>query len=175
MSKAASAMAYPDSHDYYPAHPYLHNNDYDPIPTNPVEFHPDGRRHFDPEKRIYDLPNDKVNHTHNVHKTMINAMVARSMTRSEVMANPKAIEAVNAEWTKLRNNTYIDPNDGVEKMGAWDESVVEEFKDVKARYNKKNLDFHVARMFDLCVEKGARASHWTPDRTWTRTSCFWRK
>ena len=51
-------------------------------------------------------------------------------------------------------------------MGAWDESAVEEFKDVKTRYHEKNLDFHVARIFDLCVEKGSGLPTGHPDRTW---------
>ena len=68
---------------------------------------------------------------------MVRAMVARSMTRSEVMNNPTAIEAVNLEWSKLRNNKYIDPVDGKEKAGSWDESLVREFRDVKREYDKQ--------------------------------------
>ena len=68
---------------------------------------------------------------------MVRAMVARSMTRSEVMNNPKAIEAVDLEWTKLRNKKYIDPVDGKEKAGAWGESLVREFRDVKENMTSK--------------------------------------
>ena len=67
ISKAASAPAYLDDHGHvaFPSHLCAHDDD--PIPTNPVEFHPDGQRQFDPGKRIYDFPNDKVKHSYNVH------------------------------------------------------------------------------------------------------------
>ena len=102
-------------------------------------------------------------------------MVARSMTRSEVMNNPKAIEAVNLEWSKLRNKKYIDPVDGKEKAGAWDESLVREFRDVKREYDKQGKTFHVARIFDLCVEKGSELPEGHKDRTCKGRVVFWLK
>ena len=58
----------------------------------------------------------------------VQALVARSMTRSEVKLNKKAIEAVQKEWQKLRDKQYEEVIDGkvVKKKGVWDESAVED-------------------------------------------------
>ena len=40
-----------------------------------------------------------------------------------------------------------------EKKGVWDESAVEEFRDLKARMNEQHIEVFIGRVFDLCVDK----------------------
>ena len=134
VGRAAAAIGLQHSNGYYQLPDHLKYNADDAITTNPSDYAPGGRTAFDPDRRIDDLPNHHVKREQDMHKSMVRAMVARSMTRSEVMNNPKAIEAANLEWSKLRNKKYIDPADGKEKAGAWDESLVREFRDVKQEY-----------------------------------------
>ena len=42
----------------------------------------------------------------------VSALVARSMTRSEVVQNDKAIAAVQKEWQKLRDKEYTEVVNG---------------------------------------------------------------
>ena len=44
------------------------------------------------------------------------------VTRAEVAGNQKANDAVQAEWTKLRNCKYWCTITNTEKSGCWDES-----------------------------------------------------
>ena len=78
------------------------------------------------------------------------------MTRSEVVQNDKAIEAVQKEWQKLRDKEYTEVVHGkvIKKKGVWDESAVEEFRDLKARMNDQGIEVFIGRVFDLCIEKG---------------------
>ena len=78
------------------------------------------------------------------------------MTRSEVVQHQDAQPAVLKEWTKLREKEYYEEENGkrVKKKGVWDESMVEQFSDLKARMNKEQRDVYIGRVFDLCVEKG---------------------
>ena len=87
---------------------------------------------------------------------VVSALVARSMTRSEVVQNNKAVEAVQKEWQKLRDKEYTEVVDGkvIKKKGVWDESAVEEFRDLTARMNDQQIEVFIGRVFDLCVEKG---------------------
>ena len=62
-----------------------------------------------PDQMIHDLPNGSVKPTHNVHKQMAHAMIARSMTRSEAMAHSKAKGAVGLERHKLRTKSVYRP------------------------------------------------------------------
>ena len=54
-------------------------------------------------------------------ETTAMALVARSMTRSEVVQNNDAQKAVQKEWTKLREKEYYEEIDGekVKKKGVW--------------------------------------------------------
>ena len=61
------------------------------------------------------------------------AAVARSVPRSEAMTIPKAKEALDSEWEKLRRAPYKCPLTGKDKFGCWDESAVEEASDVRKR------------------------------------------
>ena len=63
-------------------------------------------------------------------------------------ANPKAKEATDAEWGRLRT------------MHTWDEYDVHEWRDMQARLEKS----HVGRIFEICVEKGSELPEGHPDR-----------
>ena len=99
---------------YYNLPTRLEDNSDDAVTTNVTDYMPGGRAAFDPDRRIADIPNHEVEIERDVHKAMARAMVVRSMTLSEVMANPEAVKAVNAEWQKLRTKKYIDPCTGKE-------------------------------------------------------------
>ena len=53
----------------------------------------------------------------------------------------------------------------MKKKGVWDESMVENFSDLKARMNKEERDVYIGRVFDLCVEKGHELPLGHEDRT----------
>ena len=93
------------------------------------------------------------------------AMVARSMTRSEVMQNEGAKAALQKEWDGLANAKYTDV-DGKQKRGVWDESRVMEYADLKRATNKAGKTIHIGRIFDICVEKGYELPKGHPDRKW---------
>ena len=59
----------------------------------------------------------------------------------------------------VRDNKYIDPEDGHEEAGSWDDSAVDEFRIVKRRLSGEQKYVHVAICVDLCVKNGI----WTPD------------
>ena len=89
---------------------------------------------------------------------MFNAAVARPVDRKERNANEAAQAAINKEWTRLRTIKY----DG--GQGCWDESKVEEWRDVAKRAIKEKITIHVGRIFDICVEKGSELQTWLPDK-----------
>ena len=74
-------------------------NDDDPIPTSQSRW-TDGRIKDHAGGRLDPIPS----HFH--------AMIARSMTRMEVQKIPKAVEAVNTEWNKLRMKEYTITENG---------------------------------------------------------------
>ena len=75
-------------------------------------------------------------------------MVARPVGRKERDSTPEALVAVAKEWHRLRTTKH---KYGV---GVWDESKVEERRDVAKRANASGEIVHFARVFDLCAEKG---------------------
>ena len=54
-------------------------------------------------------------------------------------SNEAAIQAVDAEWDKLRKKTYTITVNGkeIERVGTWNEDVVREFNELKGEVNKK--------------------------------------
>ena len=71
----------------------------------------------------------------------INAMTVRPMTKKEMRANDKAMDAYEAEWR------------GLEENGTWDLSSVQEYKDVAARARRRGKKVHFGIVFGFCVEK----------------------
>ena len=78
--------------------------------------------------------------------------VARPVKKAEVSRTPAAQAALDKEWAKLR------------KAGCWDEKNVREWDDVVAEYRKKGKKAHVARLFEICVEKGSELPLGDPNR-----------
>lgn len=86
------------------------------------------------------------------HEMHFNACVARPVSKKEVASNPKALEAVLKEWTKLR------------EAGVWDETRVTEWSEVAAKARTAGVKAHVGRIFEICVEKGAELPAGDPGR-----------
>ena len=80
---------------------------------------------------------------------MSGACVARSVNRTERLSTPAAMKAMDKEWSRLRN---VKHRAGV---GVWDETQVRERFEVVAEARRLGEDYHFARIFDICVEKGA--------------------
>ena len=74
----------------------------------------------------------------------VNACVARTVGKQEMLTHPKAIAAMESEWTRLRQQG---------DRGVWDESMVCEWSDVKAQAMKNGQTAHMGRIFELCFEK----------------------
>ena len=76
------------------------------------------------------------------------ALIARSVGRHEMLNNPKAIEAMDKEWERLRTAGDL-------RKGAWREDLVEEWSDVCARYTALGKAVHVGDLLEVCVQKAA--------------------
>ena len=77
------------------------------------------------------------------------ARVARPVGRAERLSTPAALEAMGKEWNRLRS---VKRKSGV---GVWGETRVEEKSAVVERARKSGETIRVARIFDICVAKGA--------------------
>ena len=69
------------------------------------------------------------------------ACVARPVNKAEIAKTPKAQEAMQKEWDRLTSK------------GVWDENDVEEWDDVRRRYNSINKKVHLGYLFGICVQK----------------------
>ena len=78
------------------------------------------------------------------------ACVARPVGSKEVQSNPKAKEAKQAEWDRLR--AVIRP-DGT--PGVWDEDQVQECREVRKKAAIDKIKIHIGRVFDIVVEKNS--------------------
>ena len=88
----------------------------------------------------------------------LNAMVARPVGRKERDETPAALEAIAKEWSRLRS---IKHKYGV---GVWDETRVRSRREVIAEARRDGVTIHMARIFDLCVEKGHELPQGHPER-----------
>ena len=68
--------------------------------------------------------------------------VARKVPAKEVEVNPKCIEAMGKEWTRLRS------------VPVWLDDTVIELDDLKAK-TKNGSTIHIGGVWAFCVEKGA--------------------
>ena len=82
----------------------------------------------------------------------LSALTRRQVPRKEMAGLPKALEAENAEWSRLR------------AKGAWDESVVREMSDVAAEARRKKTEVHFGYLFGFCVEKNVELPAGHPSR-----------
>ena len=86
------------------------------------------------------------------------ACVARTVNRTERLATPAAMAAMDKEWNRFRSVFYQ------AGIGVRDESKVENKSSVVARARKLGVTFHFARIFDICVEKGSELPAGRPER-----------
>ena len=70
-----------------------------------------------------------------------NALVVRSVVKTEMLATPKALEAMDIEYNKLR------------QQGVWDESTVAEYDDVVREARRLGKTAHFGEIFGVCGEK----------------------
>ena len=80
------------------------------------------------------------------------ACVARSVKPKEVKTNAQAQASLQKEWEALR------------KIGAWNESKVREWSNVREEAKLKNKRAHVGMVFGICVEKGSELPAGHPGR-----------
>ncbi len=92
------------------------------------------------------------------HRSPINdsfvypACVARSVTKKEAKATPKAMEALDKAWNKLHKQT------------CWDVSRVCEWTPLAKRAQAAGKKLHIGRAFDICVEKNSELENGNPNR-----------
>eukprot|EP00959_Pyramimonas_sp_CCMP1952_P097232 2032467-Pyramimonas_sp.AAC.1 len=86
------------------------------------------------------------------------ACVARPVTKAEAANNKKAHKALMDEWGRLR------------KIKTWDESKVQELRDVKIKM--KGETFHIGRLFAMLVEKNAELPEGHKDRKFKGSVVF---
>ena len=67
--------------------------------------------------------------------------VAKDVPRDKRKTIPKAMEAIAAEWARLR------------AQHVWDESHPRILGGDQAEARRNNKTIHIGRLFDLCVEK----------------------
>ena len=72
-----------------------------------------------------------------------NACVARPVNKAELNSHPKAREAVDKEWDRLREKK------------VWDEDFVREWDDVRAESKRTGKEVHMGYLFAICVEKNS--------------------
>ena len=80
------------------------------------------------------------------------AAVARSATKKEAAGDPKAQEAMQKEWDRLR------------AIGTWDEDGVRELEEVRREAKKKGQTIHIGRHFPILVEKNSELPEDSPER-----------
>ena len=78
--------------------------------------------------------------------------VWRGRSAQEIRAKPKAQQARRDEWARLRE---VKRPDGT--LGAWDEHLVEECRDVRRKAEAAKRKVHIGRIFDFVVEKNSES------------------
>ena len=124
-------------------------------PAAPAVAAASGSSHA-PEIKLYypQMPLRVERYPHRPKHTTIDpfpCMVARTVKKDEMRANPVAMKAMMTEYNKL---------DGL----AWETDKVREWKDVKAEADKRGVEVHVAMVFGICVEKGSELQPGDPNR-----------
>ena len=74
---------------------------------------------------------------------LFNACVAQSLTPKQWKAIPKAVQAIQDEWDKLR----------ALPGGAWDESTPRDLNALLREAAAQGRTLHWGHVFDICVEK----------------------
>ena len=73
-------------------------------------------------------------------------------SKEEVARTPKAREALDLEWNKLRTK------------GVWDEELVRELHNIVQEARRKGEKVHLGRIFEACYEKGSELPENDPRR-----------
>ena len=81
-----------------------------------------------------------------------NVSVARSVNKAEMKLSPKAMEAMNAEWSRHQ------------KIKTWLEEKVENWSIVRDRARRNNKQIHIGRVFPILVEKNSELDENDPLR-----------
>ena len=110
---------------------------------------------------VYDADGEKfvaVDETTPLDLDGIHAMVARPVTKTEILQNEGANTSLLKEWAKLRNAD--------EGRGTWDEEHPREFAEVAAEYRARTdgKKMHHGLIFEICVEKGSELPLGDPGR-----------
>ena len=78
--------------------------------------------------------------------------VARSVNKKEAAGNPKAQQAMQEEWDRLR------------AIGTWNEDGVRELDEVRKEAKNKGQTIHIGRLFPILVEKNSELPEDSPER-----------
>ena len=78
--------------------------------------------------------------------------VARSVSKAEMRLTPKALEAMDAEWDRLR------------KIRTWVEEDVKEWHKVQEAARETGETCHIGRLFPILVEKNSELDENDPLR-----------
>ena len=78
--------------------------------------------------------------------------VARSVSKAEMRLSQKAMEAMDAEWDRLR------------AIKTWMEDDVEDWHIVQAAARKAGETVHIGRLFPILVEKNSELDENDPNR-----------
>ena len=81
-----------------------------------------------------------------------NVAVARSVNKAEMKLSPKALAAMNAEWTRHQ------------EIKTWLEDKVENWRDVQERARRSGKQIHIGRVFPILVEKNSELDEDDPLR-----------
>ena len=84
--------------------------------------------------------------------TVVNACVARPVSKKELLQSPPAQASMKAEWDRLRN-----------KM-VWDEDKIREWSDVAREAQRGNYELNFGYFFGICVEKNSELPPLHPKR-----------
>ena len=79
------------------------------------------------------------------------ACVARPVSAKEIRSTDAAQKAMDKEWQNLCTKKHPQRD----KIGCWDEHLVEEAKDVRGRAQQSGSTAHFGTIFGICVEKGS--------------------
>ena len=78
--------------------------------------------------------------------------VARSVSKAEMRMSQKALDAMDAEWERLR------------AIKTWMEDDVEDWHIVQARAREAGETVHIGRLFPILVEKNSELDENDPNR-----------
>ena len=91
---------------------------------------------------------------------LVNLLVAEPVSRAQRLKIPKAQEACNKEWDKLL------------RRDTWDPTSVREWNFTCLEAKRLNSKVHVAKIFEICVVKGAELDDSDPRKIYKGRAVF---